>query len=34
MLGNVWLTAWLEAPEDKFLQRQLQQRAGANAETK
>jgi hypothetical protein len=26
MLGNIWLTAWLEAPEDTYLQRQLQQR--------
>src|SRR5665213_3388996 len=32
MLGNIWLTAWLEAPADTYLQRQLQQRnaAGAN----
>jgi len=28
MLGNLWLTAWLEAPEDSYLERQLQQRAG------
>jgi hypothetical protein len=34
MLGNIWLTAWLEAPEDTYLERQLQQRAGDNAETK
>jgi hypothetical protein len=27
MLGNLWLTAWLEAPEDKYLQQQLKQRA-------
>ena len=26
MLGNIWLTAWLEAPEDTYLERQLQQR--------
>ncbi len=26
MLGNIWLTAWLEAPEDTYLQKQLQQR--------
>jgi hypothetical protein len=26
MLGNIWLTAWLEAPEDTYLQRQLKQR--------
>ena len=34
MLGNIWLTAWLEAPEDTYLERQLQQRADANAVTK
>jgi hypothetical protein len=34
MLGNIWLTAWLEAPEDTYLERQLQQRAGADAQTK
>jgi hypothetical protein len=28
MLGNLWLTAWLDAPEDTYLERQLQQRAG------
>jgi hypothetical protein len=27
MLGNLWLTAWLDAPEDTYLERQLQQRA-------
>jgi hypothetical protein len=27
MLGNLWYTAWLEAPEDTYLERQLQQRA-------
>jgi len=26
LLGNIWLTAWLEAPEDKYLQGQLKQR--------
>jgi hypothetical protein len=26
MLGNLWLTAWLEAPEDRYLQKTLQQR--------
>jgi hypothetical protein len=26
MLGNIWLTAWLEAPEDTYLEKQLQQR--------
>ena len=34
MLGNIWLTAWLEAPEDTYLERQLQQRASAGAEAK
>lgn len=34
MLGNIWLTAWLEAPEDMYLERQLQQRASNNAATK
>ncbi|MGC9940340.1 MAG: hypothetical protein ABSE48_00825 [Verrucomicrobiota bacterium] len=28
LLGNLWLTAWLNAPEDSYLQRQLQQRDG------
>jgi len=27
MLGNIWLTAWLDAPEDKYLETQLKQRA-------
>jgi hypothetical protein len=26
MLGNIWLTAWLNAPDDPYLQKQLQQR--------
>jgi hypothetical protein len=26
MLGNIWLTAWLDAPEDKYLENQLKQR--------
>jgi hypothetical protein len=26
MLGNIWLTAWLNAPEDTYLERQLDQR--------
>ncbi len=26
MLGNVWYTAWLEAPEDQYLQRELTER--------
>jgi hypothetical protein len=29
MLGNIWLTAWLDAPDDTYLARQLQQRAAA-----
>lgn len=31
MLGNIWLTAWLEAPEDVYLRRQLEQRRAANS---
>ena len=34
MLGNIWLTAWLDAPEDTYLQRQLQQRTAAGGQTK
>jgi hypothetical protein len=34
MLGNIWLTAWLEAPEDTYLERQLQQRTAADGQTK
>jgi hypothetical protein len=30
MLGNIWLTAWLDAPEDTYLQKQLQQRNAAS----
>jgi hypothetical protein len=30
MLGNLWLTAWLDAPEDTYLERQLQQRGGSS----
>jgi hypothetical protein len=30
MLGNIWYTAWLEAPEDTYLERQLQQRDAAH----
>jgi hypothetical protein len=26
MLGDIWYTAWLEAPEDQYLQKQLQER--------
>jgi len=29
MLGNIWYTAWKEAPEDEYLERSLQQRAQA-----
>jgi hypothetical protein len=29
MLGNIWLTAWLDAPEDTYLEKQLQQRSAA-----
>ena len=28
MLGNIWYTAWMQAPEDTYLERQLQQRSG------
>jgi len=34
MLGNIWYTAWLEAPEDQYLQVQLEQRNGTNAPPK
>ena len=36
MLGDIWYTAWLEAPEDKYLERQLESRRkeNANAEKK
>ena len=34
MLGNIWLTAWLEAPKDTYLERQLQQRNGVAAPAK
>jgi hypothetical protein len=30
MLGNMWLTAWLESPEDTYLEKELQQRNAAN----
>lgn len=33
LLGDLWLTAWLTAPEDTFLERELQQRTAA-AESK
>jgi hypothetical protein len=29
MLGNIWYTAWLDAPEDTYLERQLDQRNAA-----
>jgi hypothetical protein len=29
MLGNIWLTAWLDAPEDPYLQKTLLQRGAA-----
>jgi len=28
LLGNLWLTAWQAAPEDTYLEKELQQRAG------
>lgn len=31
LLGDLWLTAWQTAPEDKFLERQLRDRAEAKA---
>jgi hypothetical protein len=31
MLGNIWYTAWLEAPDDSYLKQQLQQRAADEA---
>jgi hypothetical protein len=30
MLGNIWYTAWQEAPEDTYLERQLDSRASAD----
>ena len=30
MLGNLWLTAWLQAPEDTYLEQQLQERNSAD----
>ena len=30
MLGDIWYTAWLEAPEDQYLQRSLQERNAAS----
>lgn len=34
LLGDLWLTAWQTAPEDTYLERELQQRAGATATAK
>jgi len=34
MLGNIWYTAWLEAPEDTYLETQLQLRNTAAPSTK
>jgi hypothetical protein len=31
MLGDIWLTAWLDAPADPYLQKTLQQRSAAGA---
>lgn len=31
MLGDIWLTAWREAPEDTYLERQLDERNAAGA---
>ncbi len=31
MLGNIWYTAWLEAPEDQYLQTQLTERNATSA---
>jgi hypothetical protein len=31
MLGNLWLTAWQDAPEDTYLERQLKQRSAASS---
>ncbi len=33
LLGDIWFTAWATAPEDTFLEKQLQTRAEAAAET-
>ena len=33
MLGDIWLTAWLDAPEDTYLEKQLQQRNTANPQS-
>ena len=31
LLGNLWYTAWLTAPEDTYLERELQRRAGSTS---
>jgi hypothetical protein len=33
-LGDIWYTAWLEAPEDQYLEGQLEQRSAANSQSK
>ncbi|HZI31766.1 MAG TPA: hypothetical protein VFF11_05460, partial [Candidatus Binatia bacterium] len=32
LLGDIWFTAWQTAPEDTYLEHQLQQRAAAETE--
>jgi len=34
LLGNLWLTAWQTAPEDTYLERELQQRSDTGADNK
>jgi hypothetical protein len=34
MLGNIWLTTWLEAPDDTYLARELKQRNAADSQSK
>jgi hypothetical protein len=34
MLGDIWYTAWLEAPEDQYLQKSLQERNAAKSATR
>ena len=34
LLGDIWFTAWLTAPEDTFLERELQPRNAAGADNK
>jgi hypothetical protein len=33
MLGDIWLTAWQQAPEDTYLKRELEKRRERNAST-